>query len=51
MKRDSSLGKKFSKLYKRKGKGKAKIAWIAIARHLARIIFVLLTRKEKYKDY
>jgi transposase len=51
MKRDSSLGKKFSKLYKRKGTGKAKIAWVAVARHLARIIFVLLTRKEKFKDY
>lgn len=51
MTKDSSLGKKFSKLYKRKGKGKAKIAWIAIARNLARLVYTLLTRKQSYKDY
>lgn len=51
MAKDSALGKKFSKLYKRKGKGKAKIAWIAIARNIARLIYVLLTRKESYRDF
>ena len=38
MRKDSSLGKRFSRLYKRKGKGKAKIVWVAIARQIARII-------------
>ncbi|MFV2015373.1 MAG: IS110 family transposase, partial [Candidatus Heimdallarchaeota archaeon] len=51
MQKDSSLGKRFSRLYKRKGKGKGKIVWIAIARQITRLIYTLLSRKEKYKDY
>ena len=51
MQKESSLGKRFSRLYKRKGKGKAKIAWVAIARQIARLIYFLLTRKQKYKDF
>jgi len=49
-KQDSSLGKGFSRIYKRKGEGKGKIAWVAIARQIARIICFLLSRKTKYKD-
>ncbi len=51
MDKNTSLGKRFSNLYKRKGKGKGKVAWIAIARQIARLIYFLLTRKEKYRDY
>jgi len=51
MKKESHIGKKFQRLFTRKGKGKgkAKIAWVAIARHIATVIWCILTRKEKYK--
>ncbi len=50
MNKNSRLGQKFQRIYKRKGKGKAKIAWVAIARDLAKIIWVLMTRKETYRE-
>ncbi|MFX0091470.1 MAG: IS110 family transposase [Candidatus Hodarchaeota archaeon] len=50
MKRETQLGQKFEQLYRRKGKGKGKIVWVALARHIATIIWVLLTRKEAYKE-
>ena len=49
MNKDSPIGIKFKRLYERKGKGKGKIAWVAIARHIATIIWCLLTRKEEYR--
>jgi len=49
MKKESPIGIKFQRIYNRKGKGKAKIAWVAIARHIATLIWCILTRKEKYK--
>ncbi|MFX0094848.1 MAG: IS110 family transposase [Candidatus Hodarchaeota archaeon] len=50
MKKHTRMGQKFQRIYKRKGKGKGKVAWVAVARHLATIIWVILTRKEEYKE-
>ncbi len=49
MRKDSPIGVKFQRIYTRKGKGKGKMAWVAIARHIATLIWCLLTRKEKYR--
>lgn len=48
MKRNTRLGQKFDRLYKRKGKGK--VAWVALVRHMATIIFVILARNEPYRE-
>ena len=50
MRKNTRLGKKFQQLYKRKGKGKGKQVWIAIARTLATIVHALLTRMEPYAE-
>lgn len=41
---------KADRLFKRKGKEKGKIVWVAIARHLAVLTWILLTRKTVYQD-
>ncbi|MFX0091923.1 MAG: transposase, partial [Candidatus Hodarchaeota archaeon] len=50
MKKHTRMGQKFQQIYRRKGKGKGKIAWVALACHLATIIWVILTRKEEYRE-
>ncbi|MFX0093468.1 MAG: IS110 family transposase [Candidatus Hodarchaeota archaeon] len=50
MKKHTQMGRKFQRIYKRKGKGKGKIAWVAVGRHIATIIWTILTRKEEYKE-
>ena len=44
------LGRKAKILFKRKGKGKGKIVWTAIARNLAEICFSILRSKQSYKE-
>ena len=50
MRKNTRLGKKFQQLYKRKGKGKGKQVWVAIARTIATIVHALLTRMEPYAE-
>ncbi len=44
------LGRKAKILFNRKGKGKGKIVWTAIARNLAEICFSILRSKQSYKE-
>ena len=44
------LGRKAKILFKRKGKGKGKIVWTAIARNLAEICFSILRSKQSCKE-
>ena len=45
-----SLGRKAKLLFERKGKGKGKIVWTALARCLAEISFIILRSKRPYEE-
>jgi transposase len=50
MRTTNKFGRKFKALYAKKGKGKGKLVWTAIARHIATVIWSVLKHKNPYHE-
>ena len=50
MRTNNKFGRKFKTLFAKKGKGKGKLVWTAIARHIATVIWSILKHKTPYHE-
>ena len=50
MRTNNKFGRKFKSLFSRKGKGKGKLVWTAIARYIATVIWSILKYKTPYHE-
>ena len=50
MRTNNKFGRKFKYLFAKKGKGKGKLVWTAIARHISTVIWAILKNKIPYHE-
>ena len=50
MRTNNKFGRKFKSLFAKKGKGKGKLVWTAIARHISTVIWSILKNKTPYHE-